>query len=172
MTLIGRVYKLSASGCDKIYIGSTYSKYISIRLAHHRQNHRNGWKDYKGLFKNGDPDVEVLDTINLENRDEAHKLRQLEEKYMNDYDNCINVRRSYLNPEERKEQRDQSINKYQNTPLGKLAMRKSYLNQKVKKIKNNNTLKTIHPSVIKQINNELKFISGQQEDLRYHKSNF
>ena len=51
--LKGKVYKLSAPNCDKIYIGSTYCKYASVRLAHHRQYHRNKWKDYQGLFDNG-----------------------------------------------------------------------------------------------------------------------
>ena len=63
--LKGKVYKLSAPNCDKIYIGSTYSKYASVRLAHHRQYHRNKWKDYQGLFDNGDPQMEILAEIEL-----------------------------------------------------------------------------------------------------------
>ena len=40
MTTIGRVYKLSADGCDKCYVGSTKSPYVSIRMAHHREGIR------------------------------------------------------------------------------------------------------------------------------------
>ena len=46
---IGKVYKLEKEGCDHCYIGSTYSG-MSVRLAHHRQHHRRGERDYKGLF--------------------------------------------------------------------------------------------------------------------------
>ena len=38
MTTIGRVYKLTADGCDKCYVGSTKSPYVSIRMAHHRES--------------------------------------------------------------------------------------------------------------------------------------
>ena len=163
MSLIGRVYKLSSENCDKIYIGSSHCKYLSVRIAHHRQNHKNGWKDYQGLFDEGDPNIEVLEEIELQNRDEAWKLRELEEKHMNEYDNCINQRRCYLSPAERIKLRDESIKKYHSSPLGKLALRKANLNQKLKKAKNNSQVKTIHPSMIKQIEDEIKFITQQQK---------
>ena len=166
MTLIGKVYKLSNDNCDKIYIGSTHCKYASIRLAHHRQNFRNGWKEYYGLFDGGDPQMEILETIDLEGREEAWKLRELEQKYVDQHDNCINIRRCYLTPEDKKRNKNEAINKYHQSPLGKLAMRKSYLNQKLKKIKNNATVKTIHPSAIKQMEQEIKFICEQQELIR------
>jgi len=170
--LSGKVYKLSASGCDKIYIGSTYCKYTSIRMAHHRQNNRRGWKDYQGLFDNGDPCMEILDTIELKNRDEAWKLRKLEEDYSKKYDNLINLRRCYLTEDEKLKCRDINIKRYHSSPLGKLAVRKSSLNAKLKKIENNSYKKTIHPTasqaVVKQINEELKFINEQQENIRNH----
>jgi hypothetical protein len=158
MTLTGKVYQLSASHCDHVYIGSTYSKYLSVRTAHHRQNHRNKWKDYKGLFDKGDPIIEVLEEIELENRDSAWKLRELEEKYAQKNENIINIRRCYLTPDEKKEQTKLSITKYHNSPLGKLSMRKGYLNTKRKK--------TTNKELIKQIDNELKFLSQQQDLLR------
>ena len=34
--ILGRVYKLTNPNCDKCYVGSTKSKYVSIRMAHHR----------------------------------------------------------------------------------------------------------------------------------------
>ena len=166
MTLTGKVYKLSSSNSEKVYIGSSYCKYLTIRLAHHRQNHRNKWKEYYGLFDDGDPDMEVLDTIELQGRDEAWKLRELEQKYVNEHDNCMNIRKCYLSQEEKNIQRELAVERYQNSPSGKLSMRKSYLNQKLKNIKNNTTVKTIHPSTIKQIQNEIKFISEQQKLIR------
>ena len=166
MTLIGKVYKLSNPKSEKVYIGSSYCKYLTIRLAHHRQNHRNKWKEYYGLFDNGDPDMEVLDTIELEDRSEAWKLRELEQKYVNEHDNCMNIRKCYLTQEEKNIQRELAVSRYQNSPSGKLSMRKSYLNQRLKNIKNKTTIKTIHPSVVKQIENEIKFISEQQKLIR------
>ncbi len=160
--MIGRVYKLCSENCDKVYIGSTHSKYASVRMAHHRQNHRNGWKDYKGLFDNGEPKMEILEEIELESRDEAYKLRELEQRYADEYPNSINIRRCYLSPEDKIKQRNLSITKYHKSPLGKLALRKAFLNTKLKKAKT----KTIHPSVIKQIENELKFINEQQKTLK------
>lgn len=164
--LIGKVYKLSAPHCDKVYIGSTYCKYASVRMAHHRQYHRNKWKDYQGLFDNGDPKMEILDTIELCGRDENWKLRKLEEEHSQKYDNKINLRRCYLSDDEKIKMRDENIKKYHNSPLGKLALRKSTLNTKLKKIENNSYKKTIHPSTVKQIKDELKFINEQQEVLR------
>ncbi len=164
--LKGKVYKLSASGCDKIYIGSTYCKYASVRLAHHRQYHRNKWKDYRGLFDNGDPQMEILAEIELNDKDEAWKLRKLEDEHVSKYDNCMNIRRSYLNAEEKIKMLNENIKKYHKSPLGQLALRKGVLNGKLRKIENNSYKKVIHPSTVKQIKNELKFINEQQELLR------
>ena len=167
--LIGKVYKLSAPHCDKVYIGSTYCKYASVRMAHHRQYHRNKWKDYQGLFDNGDPKMEILDTIELCGRDENWKLRKLEEEHSVKYDNRINLRRCYLTPDEKIKMRNENIKKYHASPLGKLALRKSTLNAKLKKIENNSYKKTIHPSTVKQIKDELKSINEQQEIIRGQK---
>lgn len=166
MTLIGRVYKLSSDNCEKIYIGSSYCKYLSVRIAHHRQNHRNGWKDYQGLFDNGDPNIEILEEIELENRDEAWKLRELEEKHVQQNDNCMNVRRCYLTEDEKEDQRVKSVKKYHESPLGKISLRKGYLNQRLKIAKNNSQVKTIHPSTIKQMEQELKFLTEQQNIIK------
>lgn len=171
--LLGKVYKLSAPHCDKIYIGSTYCKYTSVRLAHHRQYHRNKWKDYQGLFDNGDPQMEILDTIKLSGRDENWKLRKLEEEHSQKYDNKINLRRCYLSNSEKIKLREDTVKKYHNSPLGKLALRKATLNAKLNKIENKGFKKIISPSVsqalIKQIKDELKFINEQQEIIRGQK---
>jgi hypothetical protein len=167
--VLGKVYKLTSSECDKIYIGSTYSPYASVRMAHHRQNHRNGWRDYQGLFDNGDPVMEILETIELENpRKENWKLRQLEESHSQNYENTINIRRCYLTPEEKIKERNKAINKYHNSPLGKLALRKAHLNQKLKKLDHSNESTK---SIIKMINDEIKFISNQQKLINNEKIN-
>ena len=161
--MIGRVYKLSAPDCDYCYIGSTYCHYTSVRLAHHRQSHRRGTKDYKGLFDNGDPVMEILDTIELDGREDAWKLRQLEESYEQITDNTLNVRRCYLTPEERSENITSAIYKYHQSPLGKLSLRKASLNQKLKKVS------PFDKTLIKYINNEINFICEQQVALKASK---
>ena len=161
--MIGKVYKLSAPDCDYCYIGSTYCHYTSVRLAHHRQSHRRGTKDYKGLFDNGDPVMEILDTIELDGREDAWKLRQLEESYEQITDNTLNVRRCYLTPEERSENITSAIYKYHQSPLGKLSLRKASLNQRLKKVS------PFDKTLMKYINNEINFICEQQVALKASK---
>ena len=158
--MLGKVYKLSALNCDYCYIGSTYCHYTSVRLAHHRQAHRRGTKDYKGLFDNGDPHMEILDTIELDGKEDVWKLRQLEESYEKITDNTLNVRRCYLTPEERVENISSAIYKYHQSPLGKLSLRKASLNQKLKKVS------PFDKTLIKYIQNEINFICEQQVALR------
>ena len=159
--MLGKVYKLTAPNCEYCYIGSTYCHYASVRMAHHRQAHRRGTKDYKGLFADGDPEMEIIDTMDMPNgRDDSWKLRQLEESYEQQTDNTVNVRRCYLTPEERKQNLNSSIYKYHNSPLGKLATRKSYLNSKLKKVSQ------FDKSLIKHINKEIEFICEQQVAMR------
>tara|TARA_R110000803_G_scaffold100189_1_gene168320 strand:- start:1638 stop:2036 length:399 start_codon:yes stop_codon:yes gene_type:complete len=130
-------------------------------MAHHRQSHRRQTRDYKGLFDEGDPTMEIIDTIEMPNgREDAWKLRQLEELHKNNTENTINIRKCYLTPEERHDNMVISIKKYHNSPLGKLAKRKGLLNVKLKKIS------PFDGAMIKQINEELKFICEQQETLR------
>tara|TARA_R110000772_G_scaffold101801_2_gene202381 strand:+ start:222 stop:662 length:441 start_codon:yes stop_codon:yes gene_type:complete len=129
-------------------------------MAHHRQAHRRQTKDYKGLFDNGDPHMEILDTIELDGREDAWKLRQLEESYEQNTDNTLNVRRCYLTPEERSQNITSAIYKYHNSPLGKLSLRKSHLNQRLKKVS------PFDKTLIKYIQNEINFICEQQVALR------
>jgi len=132
MSLIGRVYKLSAPNCDKIYIGSSYCKYLSVRTAHHRQSHRNGWKDYQGLFDDGDPHVEICEMFYFPD-DEVWKLRKREQIWMSkNRDNCINIRNSYISPTVKKENAKRRCKKYHQSEKGKLALRKAAINHKLK----------------------------------------
>ena len=161
--MIGKVYKLWRPDCKYCYIGSSYCKYTSVRMAHHRQAHRRETKDYKGLFspEGGDPNMEILDQMEMPNgRDDAPKLRKLEEEYEQKTENTINDRRCYLSDEEKIQQRNIAIDKYHNTPLGKVSQRKGYLNHKLKKVSQ------FDGSLRKQIDNELKFLNDLQVALK------
>jgi len=167
--MIGKVYKLSAPNCDKVYIGSTYCKYTSVRLAHHRQYNRNGWKDYKGLFDNGDPHMDIIDEIPLAGRHENWKLRKLEEEHSLNYDNKINLRRCYVEEDEKIKARDKMVKKYHSSELGKLALRKASLNAKLKKMENGEyKKKIISQSDIDKVKAEIKSINEKQEYFRNH----
>ena len=50
MMLNGRVYKLTNPNCTRCYVGSSKSKYLSIRMSHHREKHRKGLQNFYGLF--------------------------------------------------------------------------------------------------------------------------
>ncbi len=157
---IGRVYKLTSSNCDKCYIGSSKSPYVSIRLAHHRQHHRKGDKDYQGLYDNGDPDCEILETIEFK-LGEEWRLREREQFWSDENkDNRINIRKCYLSPEQKKEQRDIRIKKYHQSEKGKLSTRKANINFKLKYNQN------VSPIKRRDLLDELEEINNKQQALR------
>ena len=143
---VGRVYKLTAEGCDKCYVGSTKSKYVSIRMAHHRESHNKDRYDYQGLFAEDGEDW---------------ILRKEEQDFMlMNIDNCTNKRRCYISPEEKIKMRDENIKKYHNTEKGKLALRKGAINHRLKQTK-----KSVTGLKRKQLLNELKEITERQSVL-------
>lgn len=126
----GYIYKLSKN--DKCYIGSTKSPYVSIRMAHHREKHRKGLRDYQGLFDDGDPHVEICEMFYFPN-DEVWKLRKREQLWMSrNRDTCINIRNSYISPSVKKENAKRRCKKYHQSEKGKLALRKAAINHKLK----------------------------------------
>jgi hypothetical protein len=126
----GYIYKLSKN--DKCYIGSTKSPYVSIRMAHHREKHRKGLRNYQGLFDDGDPHVEICEMFYFPD-DEVWKLRKREQIWMSkNRDNCINIRNSYISPTVKKENAKRRCKKYHQSEKGKLALRKAAINHKLK----------------------------------------
>ena len=161
MTTIGRVYKLTAEGCDKCYVGSTKSPYVCIRMAHHRERHRKGRHNYYGLFQNGDPDIEILEQIEYE-KGEDWILRRKEQKWASlNRDTCINQRRCYISPSVRKKERDERIKKYHQTEKGKLALRKGSINHRLK-----NSKKPVTGLKKAELIKELEQINIRQAELR------
>jgi hypothetical protein len=129
---VGRVYKLTAEGCEKCYIGSTKAPYLCIRMAHHRERHRKGRQDFKGLFDNGDPNIEVVQTMDLKDG-EGWKLRRAEQAWAQmNAKNCINIRRPYVSPSCRKIMQIKRVKRYHESPKGKIALQKAGINQRLK----------------------------------------
>jgi hypothetical protein len=163
MVIIGRVYKLHKENCEYSYIGSTHSPYMCIRMCHHRQAHRRKEKDYKGLFDGGDPQITILEEVELsDDKNDVSLLRATEEKWFQMTPNCINQRRCHVTPEEKKEKHGEAVKKYHNSALGKVALRKANLNQKLKKY---NNLK-VSDQTIDHVRSEIKFLEGLQKQMK------
>jgi len=164
MTTIGRVYKLTTDGCDKCYVGSTKSPYVSIRMAHHRERHNKGRQNYYGLFQNGDPNIEILEEIEYE-KGEDWILRKAEQKWTSlNRDNCINRRRCYISPSVKRKERDERIKKYHQSEKGKLALRKAAINHRLKQ-----TDKPVTGLKRSNLQDELEKINIRQAELRNEK---
>jgi len=164
MTTIGRVYRLTADECDKCYVGSTKSPYVSIRMAHHRERHRKGRQNYFGLFDDGDPKLEILEEIEYE-KGEDWILRKAEQKWASlNRDNCINKRRCYISPSVKKKERDQRIKKYHESEKGRLALRKGTINHRLKQ-----TAKPVTGLKRTELKKELQKINIRQAELRIEK---
>jgi len=76
---LGKIYKISSSKTDKIYIGSTCQVYLSYRLSGHKTEYKN-WKSgeskkYVSSFETlqfDDAEIELLESYPCSNKDELH----------------------------------------------------------------------------------------------------
>jgi hypothetical protein len=167
MTTIGRVYKLTSDGCDKCYVGSTKSPYVSIRMAHHRERHKKKRQNYHGLFNNGDPKLEILEEIEY-TKGEDWILRKAEQNWASqNRDNCINRRRCYVSPSVKRKERDERIKKYHESEKGRLALRKATINHRLKQ-----TDKPVTGLKRSQLQDELEKINTRQAELRKEKLSY
>tara|TARA_R100000734_G_C3317218_1_gene110148 strand:+ start:2690 stop:3274 length:585 start_codon:yes stop_codon:yes gene_type:complete len=159
--LNGRVYKLTNPNCTRCYVGSSKSKYLSIRMAHHREKHRKGLQNFYGLFDGGDPNVEVLEEVQFPIGCEW-MLRE-REQYWSDQnkENRINIRKCYVSPRSKKLDRDRRIKKYHQSEKGRLALRKGAINHKLK-----NTAKPVTGVKRANLLKELEEINLKQNELR------
>lgn len=159
LMITGRVYKLTNPNCDKCYIGSSKSKYISIRMAHHRERHHKGRHNYQGLFEGGDPKLEILEEIKYP-QGQDWMLRCKEQWWWEkNKENSINIRRCWVSPEDQRILRDQRVKRYHESPKGRLAVRKATINSKLKN-PNVTGLKRC------ELQKELKLIIEKQNALR------
>lgn len=90
---IGIVYKISSPNTDKVYIGSTINKYLSLRKSKHVYDYKgflNGTRHYKSsyeILKHGDC---VYDLLELFPYEHVIQLRQRENEIMRTYPNRVN----------------------------------------------------------------------------------
>ena len=135
----GKIYILTSQLTEQCYIGSTTYHYLSQRFNTHRNDYKDGIKDYQGLFGYDhegnyvEPEIMLLEEVDCQTKDELH-LR--EQHWMDIYEDlCINKRRAHLTPEQRKQLMEDSSRKYHATPAGKISLRKASLRQNIKKLK-------------------------------------
>jgi hypothetical protein len=76
---LGRVYCIKSPQTENVYIGSTFEKYLSIRLSKHKydyKRHLNGKYNYVSSFdiiKYGDAYVELIEKYEDIQKDELQR---------------------------------------------------------------------------------------------------
>jgi hypothetical protein len=108
----GKIYKLVSNQTDKIYIGSTCKDRLCQRLATHKghynhwlKNNNNGYMASYELFKLGDVEIILLESVNCNSKDELlKKEREYIEKHK---EILVNKVRPIITKDERKQYRKQ-----------------------------------------------------------------
>jgi hypothetical protein len=159
----GKIYKISSSQTDKIYVGSTYQQ-LCQRISNHRRNYRDWLVDGKNFISSYEilkyPDAKIIliekypcnDKDELHAREEYHRLQNK--------DICVNIVACFQTYEEKKEKwkkyaeehRDQIVN-YKKELYNKQKLTDEY-QQKVKKYREENKDKRV--DYMKQYNQENK----------------
>ena len=87
----GKIYKLTSSNSDEIYIGSTVL-YLCKRKAHHFEDYKkfiNGSRSYMTSYKiieaGGDIDICLLEEYNCKTKEELHA----KERFYIENNNCV-----------------------------------------------------------------------------------
>ena len=96
---LGKIYKLCSNKTDKIYIGSTAQKYLSTRLARHKQyikewmNGKHNYVTSFEMFKFDDVKIILIESYPCDNKDQLHAREQ----YWIDQnkDICINHQKAF-----------------------------------------------------------------------------
>lgn len=116
MTYTAKIYKITCSCCDKIYIGSTKQAKLCKRMSGHRQNSKEttNSKFYIHMREQGFDKftIMLIESVEVEDVDE---LRKLENDKIEEFDtikNGFNSRRSYQSQEVKKAIKKKSDHKY------------------------------------------------------------
>lgn len=89
-----KIYKIIDNTNGNVYIGSTFQKYITTRLAGHAKNYRQYLKNkYRfvasfDIIKNGNYDIVLIENFNCETKEQLHARERF---YIETMD-CINIR--------------------------------------------------------------------------------
>jgi hypothetical protein len=113
----GKIYKLVSNHTDKIYVGSTCKERLCQRLGVHKNDYKEWLKDNNNsyissyeLFKLGDVEIILLESIKCETKDELlKKEREYIEKYK---DIIVNKIRPSRTRKEYREDNKEEIKQY------------------------------------------------------------
>jgi predicted GIY-YIG superfamily endonuclease len=97
------IYKLTCE-TGRVYVGIT-TGYLSKRLWKHKYDPSNGTmsKDFIN------PTIELLEELETDDKEE----KKIKERFwMEQFDNCVNKRKEYLTPEEKKERKREIDRRY------------------------------------------------------------
>jgi len=87
-----KIYKIVDNTNNNIYVGSTKQKYLSLRLASHKNDYKRYLRGEKtfltsfDIIKNNDYDIILLELVNCNSKDDLHK----KERYYIETLDCIN----------------------------------------------------------------------------------
>ncbi len=120
MSLIGKIYEIYIDGFEHSYIGSTVTS-LEQRLSVHKSAFKR-FNEGKGTFcsafdllsiEDDENPVKIrcLGEILVEKRNDE-KLREFEQKFIDDNPNCVNRVKAFMSEEEYKEMYRQSAKKY------------------------------------------------------------
>jgi len=100
-----KIYKLVSPQTDKVYIGSTCSKYLCTRLAQHKNCYKNFLKGKYGNISSFEivkyDDCKIILIQSYPDCKNNMEQRRHEQDWINIYD-CVNKQKAYISLEQRK----------------------------------------------------------------------
>jgi hypothetical protein len=148
-----KIYKLVSPQTDKVYIGSTCSKYLSSRLAQHKDCYKrylNGKYSYISSYEIVKyDDCKIVLIQSYTDCQNSMEQRMFEQDYIDIFD-CVNKQRAYISLEQRKERDCKNKKEWRKNNKEKLQEydKEYYQNNKEKK---KNIVKNIVKNIIKII---------------------
>jgi hypothetical protein len=131
MTYTAKIYKITCSCCDKIYVGSTKQSRLSKRLWGHHTDCNTGRtsKLYTHMREQGFEKFAILllEAVEVVDIDEQRKLENDKIEELDTINNGLNERRAYASLEVKKAQKKIADAKYNNNNRSKInEMVKTY----------------------------------------------
>lgn len=123
-----KIYKIVCKATNKIYIGSTCEKYLSDRLKGHRIAYKykkdmtNYYCSVFEVLKNNDYYIELIENYPCTCKDE---LSRRERHFIDTLDNVVNIKRPIVEPVEKKQEYEKTIEKIICDKCDKCVQRRS-----------------------------------------------
>jgi len=116
MMFTAKLYKITCSCCDKLYVGSTKQSTLSKRMSGHRTccNQGRKYKLYEHMREQGFDKftIQLLEAVEVADTDEQRKLENDKITELDTINNGFNHRRAYTSLEVKKQLKKKSDAKY------------------------------------------------------------